>query len=311
MAEQAYTVASDSETTGEDKPTSVYPELAIGINIGTSQCSIALWNGSEVQLLKNSRNQKMMRPYVTFKDEIPSGGVSAHLSHEDEVLFGSAVFNMERLIGRADTDPMVHSSKTLPFLVQALNIGVRPFIAALVNNVWRSTTPEELLAVFLVELRAMAELQLKRVVLVLTIPVSFSRFQLTRVERACAMAGLHVLRLMPEPTSVVLLYAQQQQQLIHDNMGSGNEKLALIFNMGEGYCDVCVPATAGGVSQVKSLSGTVVGGEDILQNMMHHLLPNLENLLSSHGQSEIKSMVLLRIATQDAIQDFHPKMASE
>lgn len=303
MAEQAYTVASDSETTGEDKPTSVYPELAIGIDIGTSQCSIALWNGSEVQLLQNSRNQKMMQSYVTFRDEIPSGGVSAHLSHEDEMLSGSAVFNMKRLIGRADTDPVVHLSKTLPFLVQTLNIGVRPFIAALVNNVWRSTTPEEVLAVFLVELRAMAELQLKRVVrnVVLTIPVSFSRFQLTRIERACAMAGLHVLRLMPEPTSVALLYAQQQQQLMHDNMGSGSEKLALIFNMGAGYCDVCVTATAGGVSQIKALSGTVVGGEDILQNVMRHLLPNLDNLLSSHGLSEIKSTVLLRIATQDAI----------
>ncbi|MCL7051972.1 hypothetical protein MKW94_017048 [Papaver nudicaule] len=303
MAEQAYTVASDSETTGEDKPTSAYPELAIGIDIGTSQCSIAFWNGSEVQLLKNSRNQKMMRSYVTFKDEIPSGGVSGHLSHEDEMLSGSAVFNMKRLIGRADTDPVVHSSKTLPFLVQTLNIGVRPFIAALVNNVWRSTTPEEVLAVFLVELRTMAELQLKRVVrnVVLTIPVSFSRFQLTRIERACAMAGLHVLRLMPEPTSVALLYAQQQQQLIHDNMGSGSEKLALIFNMGAGYCDVCVTATAGGVSQIKALSGTVVGGEDILQNVMRHLLPSLDNLISSHGLSEIKSMALLRIATQDAI----------
>ncbi|CAN6804703.1 unnamed protein product [Brassica oleracea] len=44
-------------------------------------------------------------------------------------------------------------------------------------------------------------------------------FQLTRIERACAMAGLHVLRLMPEPTAVILLYAQQQQMTSHDSMG--------------------------------------------------------------------------------------------
>ncbi|OVA05464.1 Heat shock protein 70 family [Macleaya cordata] len=305
MAEQAYTVASDSETTGEDKPTTPYPELAIGIDIGTSQCCVAVWNGSEVELLKNTRNQKMMRSYVTFKDEIPTGGVSAHLSHEHEMFSGSAIFNMKRLIGRTDTDPVIHASKTLPFLVQTLNIGVRPFIAALVNDVWRSTTPEEVLAVFLVELRAMAEVQLKRVIrnVVLTIPVSFSRFQLTRIERACAMAGLHVLRLMPEPTAAALLYAQQQQQVVHDNMGSGSEKIALIFNMGAGYCDVCVTATAGGVSQIKALSGGSIGGEDILQNVMHHLLPNLDCLFSSHGPNEIKLMGLLRIATQDAIHE--------
>ncbi|KAF8388055.1 hypothetical protein HHK36_026721 [Tetracentron sinense] len=303
MAEPAYTVVSDSETTGEDKPLSAFPEIAIGIDIGTSQCSVAVWNGSQVELLKNTRNQKRMRSYVTFKDEIPSGGVTDRLANEQEIFSGSAIFNMKRLIGRVDTDPVVHACKTLPFLVQPLDIGVRPLIASLVNNVWRATTPEEVLAVFLVELRAMAEIQLKRTIrnVVLTVPVSFSRFQLTRIERACAMAGLHVLRLMPEPTAVALLYAQQQQQTVHENMGSGSEKIALIFNMGAGYCDVAITATAGGVSQIKALSGSAIGGEDILQNLMHHLLPNLDSLFSNHGMNEIKSMGLLRIATQDAI----------
>ncbi|XP_057450274.1 heat shock 70 kDa protein 8 [Lotus japonicus] len=302
MAETAYTVASDSEITGEDK-SSTFPEIAIGIDIGTSQCSVAVWNGSQVELLKNTRNQKIMRSYVTFKDDIPSGGVTGQLSHEHEMLSGATIFNMKRLIGRVDTDPVVHTSKNLPFLVQTLGVGVRPFIAALVNNMWRSTTPEEVLAIFLVELRAMVETQLKHPIrnVVLTVPVSFSRFQLTRVERACAMAGLHVLRLMPEPTAVALLYGQQQQQASHENMGSGSEKIALIFNMGAGYCDVAVTVTAGGVSQIKALAGSTIGGEDLLQNMMHHLLPDCENIFKNHGVKEIKSMGLLRVATLDAI----------
>ncbi|KAL2469907.1 Heat shock 70 kDa protein 8 [Abeliophyllum distichum] len=303
MAEQAYTVASDGETTGEEKSSSPFPEIAIGIDIGTSQCSVAVWSGSEVELLRNTRNQKLMKSYVTFKDEVPAGGVSNQLAHDYDMLSGAAIFNMKRLIGRVDTDPIVHASKSLPFLVQTLDIGVRPFIAALVKNMWRSTTPEEVLAIFLVELRVMAEMQLKRPIrnVVLTIPVSFSRFQLTRIERACAMAGLHVLRLMPEPTAVALLYAQQQQQNVHENMGSGSEKIALIFNMGAGFCDVAVTATAGGVSQIRSLAGSTLGGEDILQNTMRHLLPNMDSYISRHGIDEIQKMGLLRVATQDAI----------
>lgn len=302
-AESAYTVVSDSETTGEEKSSPSSPEIAIGIDIGTSQCSIAVWNGSQVELLRNTRNQKLMKSFVTFKNEIPAGGVSNQLVHEYEMLSGAAIFNMKRLIGRVDTDPVVHKSKTLPFLVQTLDIGVRPFIAALTNNTWRSTTPEEVLAIFLVELRAMAEIRLKRPVrnVVLSIPVSYSRFQLTRIERACAMAGLHVLRLMPEPTAVALLYAQQQQQADHGNMGSGSEKVALIFNMGAGYCDAAVTATAGGVSQIKTLAGSTLGGEDILQNVMHHLLPDMDNLFSGHGVEEIRKMGLLRVAAEDAI----------
>lgn len=304
MAEQFYTVASDSETTGEDKAQTPLPNLAIGIDIGTSKCSVAVWNGTQVELLRNTRNQKLMRSYVMFKDDLPSGGVSEETAHDEkDILSGSAIFNMKRLIGRMDTDQVVHASKTLPFLIQTLDIGVRPFIAALVNNVWRVTTPEEVLAIFLLELKGMAEMHLKRPIrnAVLTIPVSFSRFQHTRIERACAMAGLHVLRLMPEPTSVALLYAQQQQQLLHENMGSGCEKVALIFNMGAGYCDVAVTATAGGVSQIKALLGCPVGGEDILQNVLRHLLPNLDSFCADHSIEKIKSMGLLRIATQDAI----------
>ncbi|MED6185857.1 hypothetical protein PIB30_061059 [Stylosanthes scabra] len=303
MVEPAYTVASDSETTGEEKSSATFPEIAIGIDIGTSQCSIAVWNGSQVELLKNTRNEKIMKSYVTFRDDLPSAGVSNNLSHDHEMLSGSAIFNMKRLIGRGDADPIIHSCKNLPFLVQTLEIGVRPFIAALVNNMWRSTTPEEVLAIFLVELRAMAEAQLKCPIrnVVITVPVSFNRFQLTRVERACAMAGLHVLRLMPEPTAVALLYAQQQQKTSHDNMGSGSEKIALVFNIGAGYCDVAVTATAGGVSQIKSLAGSTIGGEDLLQNMMRHLLPDSESLFRNRSAKEIKTIGLLRLATQDAI----------
>lgn len=304
MAEPIYTVASDSETTGDDKQQYPFPDLAVGIDIGTSKCSVAIWNGSRVELLRNTRNQKSMRSYVIFKDEAPSGGISEELPHsEQEIYSGSAVFNMKRLVGRIDTDPVVHASKTLPFLVQTLDIGVRPFVAALVNNLWRSTTPEEVLAIFLVELKAMAEIQLKRPIrnAVLTIPVSFSRFQQTRIERACAMAGLHVLRLMPEPTSVALLYAQQQQQQIHESMGSGNEKVALIFNMGAGYCDVAITVTAGGVSQMKAQVGTAVGGEDMLQNVLRHLVPDFEKFSSNHNINNIRSMGVLRIVAQDAI----------
>uniref|UniRef100_A0A7N0TJR4 Heat shock protein 70 n=1 Tax=Kalanchoe fedtschenkoi TaxID=63787 RepID=A0A7N0TJR4_KALFE len=149
----------------------------------------------------------------------------------------------------------------------------------------------------------MAESRLKRPVrnVVLTVPVSFSRFQLTRIQRACAMAGLHVLRLMPEPTAVALLYAQQQLKVVQDTMGSGMEKLALIFNLGAGYCDVAVTATAGGVSEIKALSGGPVGGEDILLNMMRHLLPESESLFLNHGVSDIALLSTFRVATQDAI----------
>ncbi|KAH1089411.1 hypothetical protein J1N35_016668 [Gossypium stocksii] len=59
MAEPAYTVEPDCETT-EEKSSSAFPEIAIGIDIGTSECSVAVWNGSQVELLKNTRNEPLL-----------------------------------------------------------------------------------------------------------------------------------------------------------------------------------------------------------------------------------------------------------
>ncbi|GER44684.1 heat shock 70 kDa protein [Striga asiatica] len=308
MAEQqAYTVASDSETIGDEKPSSLFPEIAIGIDIGTSHCRAAIWHDSRVVLLRNSRGQTSLRSCVAFRDigpptiGHPSGG------GEPQVLSGSTIFNIKRLVGRSDLDPtLARAAETLPFLVQTLNIGVRPFIAALVQNAWRSTTPEEALAVLLVEIRALAEAHLRQPVrkAVLTVPVSFSRFQTTRVERACAMAGLHVLRLMPEPTAVALLYAQQQ----NTNENIGNEKIAVIVNVGAGFCDVAVSATAGGVSQIKALSGVALGGEDLLANTIRHLAPGPEGKFGLRGPEEIKRMGLLRVAVQEAIHGLSTRL---
>ncbi|KAK8948919.1 Heat shock 70 kDa protein 8 [Platanthera zijinensis] len=309
MADEIYTVAYDSETSADERAKPVPADIAIGIDIGTSKCSFAIWNGAEVEVLQNTQIQSTIPSHVLFKDEMPPEGFSYEVPRSGaEILSGSDAFNMKRLIGRVDTDPVVKSSKMLPFMVQTFGIGQIPLIAVPVNNVWRSTTPEEVLAIFLAELKENAEHKLKRPIrkAVLTVPISFSRLQLTRIEQACAMAGIHVFRLMPEPTAVALLYAQQQQQqIIHENMGSGMEKVALIFSMGAGFCDVAITITAGGVSQIKALLGIPVGGEDMLQNIIHYLFPDFGSL------EKMKSNRLLRIAVQNAIHELSSQTSVE
>ncbi|MCO5582768.1 hypothetical protein L7F22_036667 [Adiantum nelumboides] len=287
MAEQScYTVASDGENNpGDESQSSLSPlQSAVGIDLGSSFCSVAIWRDSKVEILANPRGLIRMPSHVLFKGDIPWSGVSAPIS-DAELYSGSAIYLAKCLLGRADTDQVVQGCKNCPFLVQTLDIGARPFLAALVDGVWRSTTPEEVLAIVLVELRAMAEAQLGHTVrsAVLTMPASFSRFQQTRLERACAMAGLHVLRLMPEPTAVALLYAQEQQKGLHDNMGSGIEKNVLIFNAGAGFCDAAIAATAGGVSQIRAIAGDNIGGNAMVQNLVNHVLN--EYVSSAEGKS--------------------------
>ncbi|KAH1089409.1 hypothetical protein J1N35_016666 [Gossypium stocksii] len=111
MAEPEYTVESECETSEEEKSSSASSEVVIGIDIGTSQCSVAVWNGSEVELLKNTRNQPLIRFDVPADNDIPLGEVNYHLSsydvfplgemnyhlsHKHERLSGASILNMKR-----------------------------------------------------------------------------------------------------------------------------------------------------------------------------------------------------------------------
>ncbi|KAK2357961.1 hypothetical protein P8452_77161 [Trifolium repens] len=110
---------------------------------------------------------------------------------------------------------------------------------------------------------------------------------------------------MPQPTSVALWYAQQQlQDFAHDNMDNESMKIALIFNMDAGFCDVAVnAATTNGKWRIKALTGSTIGGEDLLGNMMRHLLPDSENIFKKHvhEDGEVKLMALFRCEIQKAI----------
>lgn len=65
--------------------------------------------------------------------------------------------------------------------------------------------------------------------------------------------------------------------------------------MDPGYCDVAVTAIAAGKCRIKALTGSSIGGEDLLGNMICYLLPDSENIIKKHvhEDTEIKPMALL------------------
>ncbi|RHN64019.1 putative Heat shock protein 70 family [Medicago truncatula] len=327
MTELAYavTIAPESETSREEfvKKKRITgeemflppPEIAIGIDIGTGPRCVAVWNDSKVELFSNTENENIMKSAEIIKDDgssigvISASEVTLSQNQEHDMLYEATIYNMRRLIGRIDVDPIVQENKKFPFLLHTLYIGGCPFIAAPKNIALKFTAAEQVLVVYLGQLRVLAETQLERPVskVVLMVPVSFSRIQLARTQYVCAKAGLYDLKLMPQPTAVALLYAQQQMlaSFSCEDMDSESNKVALIFNMDFGYCDVAVTvATAEGECRMKALAGSSIGGEDLLVNMIRYLLPDSENIFKKHidGDEENKSMSLLRVAILEAIQ---------
>ncbi|CAJ2658076.1 unnamed protein product [Trifolium pratense] len=101
------------------------------------------------------------------------------------------------------------------------------------------------------------------------------------------MADLKVIRLMPQPTAVPLWHVVHQlnsSASSHEDMDNESMKIALIFNMDAGYCDVSVIETKKGKFRIKALTGSSIVGEDLLGNMIIH---DVINKLSSQTSVEV------------------------
>ncbi|XP_045789300.1 heat shock 70 kDa protein 8-like [Trifolium pratense] len=298
MTEPASSAESCTGNT-EEESSSLPPEIAIGIDIGTTPCGVSVWNGSQFDIWTGEMNEMMKKCFETSKDHDFSIGASSSSSSSTEVSLENEKMNQFFNI-------IFGESAKLPFLMHTVDIEVHPFVAAFMNKLWKSTTAVELLGKFLTELRLIVETRLNKAIrmVVFTVPVSFSRLQVNRIYDACAMADLKVIKLMPQPIAVALWYVSHQLYGSSDEvMDNESKKNALVFNMDAGYCDVSVIETERGKLRIKAMTGSTIGVEDLLGNMMCHLLPDSEKIFKRHvhWNSDIISMAYLRSRIHDVI----------
>jgi Molecular chaperone len=93
---------------------------------------------------------------------------------------------------------------------------------------------------------------------VITVPAYFDDAQRQATKDAAQLAGLHVLRLINEPTAAALAYG----------LDHGVEGLYVIYDLGGGTFDLSVLRLTKGVFEVVATSGdTALGGDDFDQRI--------------------------------------------
>ncbi|KAM9999018.1 hypothetical protein ACTFIZ_002576 [Dictyostelium cf. discoideum] len=272
----------------------------IGIDLGTTYCSVGVFKNNNVRILTNEQGNRITPSYVAFtkNERLIGEAAKAQANFNPE----NTIFDIKRLIGREfDEDEVQKDIKFLPFKVISKNN--KPYIVVKVKQRERIFSPEEILAMILVRMKDIAEFNLGEKIsyVVLTCPAYFNDAQRSATKVAGEIAGLQVLRVINEPTAATLSYGFKNGGGYYNGDICSEEKKVLVYDLGGGTCDVSMVSLEKEVYQVLATNGeTHLGGEDFNHNIMDYLLTNFKNKTGKDASSDKKALQKLRNASENA-----------
>jgi L1 cell adhesion molecule like protein len=232
---------------------------AIGIDLGTTYCCVAIYQHGKVNIIPNEFGNNTIPSFIAL---LPSGeliGENAKLqAHENPT---QTIFDSKRLIGRKFNEKEVLADMALwPFKV------VDDLSIPKIEVTGRKYAAEVVSAKLLKHIKNVAEKYLKGTEVknaVITVPAYFNDGQRQATKDAAEIAGLNVLQIINEPTAAAIAY-----HLHRTEAGSHN---VLVYDLGGGTFDVSVLTMNGGKIEVKAVGGdTHLGGEDFDQALVNH-----------------------------------------
>ena len=205
--------------------------LAAGIDLGTTNSLVATVRSGQAETLADHEDRHLL----------PS--VNAALDT------ANTISSVKRLMGRSLAD-IQQRYPHLPYQFQASENGL-PMIetaAGLLNPVRVSADILKALAA-----RATEALAGELDGVVITVPAYFDDAQRQGTKDAARLAGLHVLRLLNEPTAAAIAYG----------LDSGQEGVIAVYDLGGGTFDISILRLSRGVFEVLATGGdSALGGDD-------------------------------------------------
>lgn len=253
--------------------------FAIGIDLGTSNSLVAVCRSGSAEVLPDEQGHVLLPSVVHYRAKQP---VVVGRAAQQAILTDSAnvLSSVKRLMGRGLAEARALG---LPVRMTAVGAAVssggahsneadpeRSAGAAgltspadvqqgvALETAAGAVTPVEVSAEILKVLRdrALASLDASPEELagaVITVPAYFDDGQRQATKDAARLAGLHVLRLINEPTAAAVSYGLDQ----------GEEGIYAIYDLGGGTFDVSVLKLSRGVFEVMATAGDVaLGGDD-------------------------------------------------
>ncbi|QZN94642.1 Fe-S protein assembly chaperone HscA [Symbiopectobacterium purcellii] len=221
--------------------------LAVGIDLGTTNSLVATVRSGEAQPLADAEGRELLPSVVRYDAENIVVGWAAQAQAVNDP--ANTVSSVKRLMGRSLAD-IQQRYPHLPYHFQSSDNGL-PVLQTAAGN----KNPIQVSADILSALAARAEAALGGVPdgVVITVPAYFDDAQRQGTKDAARLAGLHVLRLLNEPTAAAIAYG----------LDSGKEGVIAVYDLGGGTFDISILRLSRGVFEVLATGGdSALGGDD-------------------------------------------------
>ncbi|HDP80801.1 MAG TPA: molecular chaperone DnaK, partial [Spirochaetes bacterium] len=259
---------------------------------------VSVMMGGEPVVIQNSEGQRTTPSIVAYTDK---GERLVGQVAKNQIITNpeNTIRSIKRFMGRAYSEVQGEMKMVAYSVADDGKNGLK------VKTHYGEFTPQEISARVLQKMKQTAEDFLGEPVTkaVITVPAYFNDAQRQATKDAGKIAGLHVERIINEPTAAALAYGLDKK--------NKNEKIA-VYDLGGGTFDISILELGDGVFEVKSTNGnTHLGGDDLDQRIMLWLIDEFKKQTGIDVSADKMALQRLKEGAEKAKIELSGKMQTE
>lgn len=231
----------------------------IGIDLGTTNSAVAIIEAGQPKIIENLEGNRTT-PSIVSVNKNGERAVGQIAKRQAVTNPENTVYGVKRFMGHSFSDKEVQQDiPRVAYKIKASDNG-----GVLISLGGKDARPEEISAMILQKIKADVEAKTGEIITqaVITVPAYFNDVQRQATIAAGKIAGLEVMRIIPEPTAAALAYGFNSAK---------SEKIA-VYDFGGGTFDISILEVGDGVVEVKSVDGdSHLGGRDIDQKFVEYI----------------------------------------
>jgi len=273
----------------------------IGIDLGTTYSVVAFYDAKnqKAEVIANELGSTITPSVVSYTDK-GERIIGEAAKSNAPVNPKNTFYDAKRLIGRRFGEVLQKDAKLLSYDIVNKEGRVYIKVQKTPKDEVELQTPEQISAVVLQKMKAIAERYLNQTVkyAVVTVPAYFNDQQRQATKDAGKIAGLEVLRMVNEPTAAAMAFGLHKK----------SEQNILVFDLGGGTFDVSLLTIERGVFEVIATAGdTHLGGEDFDVRVVDHFAAEIKKKHNKDVRADKKAFQKLKLACEKAKRELSAK----